>query len=67
MRKRISCRVIQSIPLNYNDDGLRDANESFAAEPMTRHLAGLTHSEHAAVMRTYTENGSFSQTLNLLA
>ena len=67
MRKRISCRVIESIPLIHLDDGLRDADEPFAAEPTISHFGSLTHSEHLAVMRSYRGNSPSTQTLDLFA
>ena len=64
MRKRISCRVIETVPLNHSEDDLFHGNPSCTSISKT---SGLKHSEYPAIFRVYTDTILATGTLNILA
>ena len=56
MRKKISCRVIESIPLIHSEDGLINAHQLCTTDLQISGFAGLTHLEHSAMIRIFMDN-----------
>ena len=67
MRKRVSCRVVTSVPLNQSEDGLINAYPSCTIDPNISGFDGLTHPEHPATMRVYMDAGPATGMLDILA
>ena len=64
MRKTISCRVIESVPLNQSEDDL------FHARPNKSQKSGFntrSHSDVPAIMRVYFDPNPSLGRLNILA
>ena len=65
MRKRISCRVIESIPLGHRTDGVSDSSESSASDSHINDSGGPTHTIRPAVTRLYLNDPPTTGILDL--
>ena len=64
MRKQISCRVIETVPLNHSEHDLYNSNLSCTSISKT---SGFKRPEHPAMMRVYLDPGPATGSLNILA
>jgi len=65
MRKRISCKVIRSVPLGTCDSGHRIAGRPDAARPGTGNTFGFTRTGRPLTTTAWAEDGMRAQVLDL--
>jgi hypothetical protein len=64
MRKRISCRVVRSVPLGKSDDGLQNANGP-SVHRLVMCPAALFYTDRLVVTRTCIDERPATQVLDL--
>jgi hypothetical protein len=67
MRKRVSCRVIESVPLNQSEDGLFQTHSPHTSHPKTGGFNSPTYSDLPARMRIYMDSDPATGKLDILA
>ena len=65
MRKRISCRVIRSVPLDRSDDSLRNVGKPSVHQRIIADAAALTYTGRLVVTRTGLDAAPSPRTLDL--
>ena len=67
MRKRISCKIIRSVPLGERADKLQDAGKPKTHHAKSRGVASLTYNDRLVVTRTSMDYDLTARTFDFSA
>ena len=67
MRKKISCKVIRSVPLIKSDDALWNRGKPSFRRPKTADVAALSYTDRLVVTKARLDDVSAARTLDLYA
>ena len=67
MRKKISCKIIRSVPLIKSDDAPWDRGKSSVRQPKIADVAALSYSDRLVVTKANLDDVPAARTLDLYA